>query len=94
MPTPSTFTKRASGFDITAAPIDIQQFLFDMAMKRRVRPVLHLPNQSMLDWIVVHVVDMPLQVQVVAYLVFPKTPLPDAFFAFRYLAIASLRRRG
>ncbi len=48
----------------------------------------------MFDRIVVYVIDMLLQVQIVTYLVFPKSPLPDTFLAFRYLAIATLRRSG
>ena len=61
MPTRSLFAILAGASNIIASPIDIQQSPFDMTMKRRVRPVLHLPNQSVFDRIVVHVVDMPLQ---------------------------------
>ena len=49
-------------------------------MKRRIRPLLHPLHQPMFDQIEMDVIDATFEVTVVAYLMFPKTPLPKINF--------------
>ncbi len=46
------------------------------------RPLFNILGQSVLDRVVVNVIDVALQVVLVAYLVLPKPPLPDTDFSF------------
>jgi hypothetical protein len=70
----------------SASPIFRQIAAPDVSMKRRMRPILRLPHQPMLDRIEMHIIDMPLQINIVANLVFPETPLPDSLLALRNFA--------
>ena len=58
----------------------------DPGVKRRMRPILHPPHQAVFHRVVMHVIDMPLQINVVANLMLPETPLPDSFLASGNLA--------
>src|SRR5688500_6215384 len=52
-------------------------------MERGVRPIRHPGDMPMLDWIEVDVIDMRLQIVVVADQVLPIASLPQAAFGFR-----------
>ena len=52
-------------------------------------PVCNPRHMSMLDRIEVNVIHMPLQIQIIADLMFPKSPLPYPFFALRNLAFTA-----
>jgi hypothetical protein len=77
-----------------AAPIGRQQSLFDVSVKTAVRPILDLQNMSMLDRVVVNVIDVTRQIVVAANRVLPVTPLPDAFIALFDLASGAQLRAG
>lgn len=50
------------------------------------RPIPHPPHQPVFYRVVMHVIDMPLQINIVADLVLPEAPLPDPLLAFCRLA--------
>jgi len=50
-------------------------------MVRRPRPIFNSLCQPMLDRIIMNIIDVPVQIILVAYLMFPETPLPDAAFS-------------
>ena len=52
-------------------------------MKRRMRPVAHAGDETMLDGINVDVIDVPFEIPVVADRMLPKSPLPQRVFAIR-----------
>ena len=54
-------------------------------MKRRIRPIDGAGYMPMLDRIPMNVVEMPVEIVLIANLVFPKTPLP-----YRTLAMLGL----
>ncbi len=70
----------------SASPILRQVAAPDVRMKRRMRPILRLLHQPMFDWIEMHIIDMPLQINIIANLMFPETPLPDSLLALRSFA--------
>src|SRR5712664_2847968 len=55
-------------------------------MKAAVRPILDLRNVSMLDRVVMNIIDVTGQIVVIANSMLPIAPLPDAFVAFFNLA--------
>ena len=48
---------------------------------RRPRPILDHANQAMFHRIAVNIVDVPLQILFIPYLMFPETPLPYTTFS-------------
>src|SRR5262245_59424616 len=52
-----------------------------IAMKGRMRPIANLSDESMLDWIKMDVVHVPLEIPIVADCVFPKPPLPESMLS-------------
>ena len=77
-----------SARDVTqiATPIHRQQSVFYVAVKGAVRPIRYPVDIAVFDWIEVDVIDMPLEVCIIADCVFPKSPLPDAFFPLHQFA--------
>src|SRR5262245_19063874 len=63
-------------------------------MKAAVRPVAHLRNVAVLDWIEMNVVDMTLKVFIIADGVLPIASLPNTLFALCDLAASPSRTGG
>ena len=59
-----------------SAPILGQQALAYVQVERRIRPIANSCHQTVYHWIVVNVIDMPLEILVVANGVLPESPLP------------------
>jgi hypothetical protein len=49
----------------------------NVAVKRRIRPILHAPNQPVLDRIDVAILDVTRVVRIVPDQMFPEPPLPN-----------------
>jgi len=63
--------------------------LLNVAMKAAVRPIDDPADMTVLHWIEVNVVDVPLEIGIISNRMFPITALPDAFFSLRNLAFRS-----
>lgn len=83
------FPIAAGGCPRPAGPIRRQHAVAHIPMKTGIRPRDNLIHPTMLDRIEMDVIDMPLQVFVVPYLMFPETSLPDSAFAFALFARAA-----
>ena len=64
----------------------------DPIQKCRVGPIARRGHQSMFDWVDVDVIEVRLEISLVANGVFPESPLPDALFAFGTPALAPVRK--
>jgi hypothetical protein len=88
-----SFAEAAGKFLCLSTPIGGQYTLGHIAVEAAVRPISGARYVPVLDWIVVNVIDMPLQVGIIANGVLPITPLPDTFLALGNLACGALGRR-
>src|SRR5437763_1951424 len=70
-----------TGFVDVARPVGWQQIAPDIDAERRIRPIAGPAHQSVLDRVEVHVVDVSLEILLIANGVFPKAPLPECVFA-------------
>jgi hypothetical protein len=78
-------------FDIhTATPIYGVMPLLYITLKTAVFPISHTLYISMLDWVVMNVINMSLQIIIISNLVFLKPSLPYAFFSALGFAVAAL----
>ena len=68
--------------NLIRAPIPVQNAFPHKTVKGRMRPVAGGVHMTVFDRIVMDVIDVPRQVVLVAYLVLPIAPLPDAPLAF------------
>ncbi len=75
-----SLSRSDTGLSWIGAPILEVHLTTDKPMKRRIRPFLHLLHQPMFDGIVMDVIDTTFEITVVAYLMFPKAPLPKIRF--------------
>jgi hypothetical protein len=82
-----SLTKRSCNLPHVSAPIGRKPTPFDKPMKAAMRPVRYARYVSMLHGIEVDVVDVAIEICVVANRVFPITTLPDALFALQHLAL-------
>jgi hypothetical protein len=64
--------------------------LSHITLKTAVFPILHTLYILMLDWVVMNVINIPLQIIIISNLVFPKPALPYAFFSALGFAVAAL----
>src|SRR5262245_16413285 len=62
-------------------PVLRQPALPNIAMERREWPMAHARNETVLDWIVMDVVHVPVQIHFVADRVLPETALPQRILA-------------
>jgi len=77
----SSLTKGSLNILHVSAPIGCQQPAFDESVKAAVGPVCNAPDVSVLYRVEVDIIDMALEVGVVANCMLPITSLPYAFFA-------------
>ena len=70
-----------------STPVGGKQATFDEAMKAAMRPVCDAFDATILDGIKVNVIDMTLEVCVVANRVLPIATLPNTLLALRDLAL-------
>ena len=56
--------------------------MFDVSMKAAVGPIGDTRNVSVFDGVKVDVIDMPLEIDIVADRMLPKTAPPDSLLAF------------
>src|SRR5262249_31715728 len=88
------FPEATLDFALIAAPVSRQQTVLHIAVEATVRPIADPSDIAVLHRIEVDVIDMTLEVRIVADCVLPKPSLPDARFAPPYLASRpQLRRR-
>src|SRR5712691_7960124 len=83
---PHSFSKLTCDLPHTATPIDRQVATCNVAMEAAIRPIADASHQAMLDRIVVNIVDVTLQIGLIADHVLPLAALPNAFIAFGGLA--------
>jgi hypothetical protein len=76
-----SLSERSRNIFQVAAPIGCEQPMSDKTMKAAMRPVYDTRGASMLHWIEVDIVDMALEICVIADCMLPIATLPDAFFA-------------
>ena len=88
LPLNDSLSGNAGGFSATA-PIRRIISRGDVPVETAERPIAHLFRMPMLDRVVMDVIDMPLQIDGVADLMFPIPPLPNAFFTAPDLARAA-----
>lgn len=62
-------------------PIEREQLLFHVTMKRRIRPLPDVLHIAVLHGVVMNVVDVAPQIEIVAYRMFPESPLPYSSFS-------------
>src|SRR5436309_16098939 len=74
----ASFSESTCRLTPAPAPIQRQHAARDIAMEAAMRPIANLPYMPMLNGIQVNVVDMTLQVGIVANGVLPKTALPNS----------------
>jgi hypothetical protein len=74
---PSLFAKRARQFASVAAPIQGQHSPPDIPVKTAVRPIAYARHMAVLDRIEMDIIDVPLQVSLVANRMLPIATLPN-----------------
>ena len=77
------FAKAVAGLAYITSPILRQHTLAHIAMEGRVRPVAYTRYETMLDGVEMHVVDVALEITLVADGVLPESPLPERQFTVR-----------
>lgn len=78
---PESFAEFSGNIGIRR-PVRRQNPLAHISVECRPTPIRHTLHQPVFDRVDMHIVDMPCHVIVVAYLVFPKSPLPYGVLAF------------
>jgi hypothetical protein len=81
--------KRPLNFFHVAAPVCGKRPTLDIAMKAAMRPVDNTRDMSVLDRIEMDIVDMALQIGIIANGVLPIATLPDALLSLARLACGS-----
>jgi hypothetical protein len=86
----ASFSEPADRFPNVTAPIRRQEPLRDKAMEAAVWPIARFDHVTVLHGIKMNVIDVALQVSVVANRVLPIAALPNSLLASRYFAVGSI----
>ena len=74
----------------TPTPIQRIDSFIDESLKRRMRPIPHALDPSMLDRVEMNVINVALVIIIIAYQMLPESALPDSTLASRNPHIAAL----
>ena len=80
------FAERTLNVAKISSPVLGEQSSFNEAVKATVRPIGYARDVAVFHWIEMNIVDMPLEILIVANSVLPVSALPNAFFSFGDLA--------
>jgi hypothetical protein len=89
---PISFAKRSLNIPHVPAPIGGELSPFYIAMKTAMRPIGRTGNVTVLHGIEMNVIDMSIEITIIADSVLPIATLPDAFLSLGDLAFRSWPR--